>query len=263
MWAPIIALLVVVTMSFVLMRLASVALQLTGISQDMARLQVMSAYMGVGFTTSESEGIVNHPLRRRILVLLMLFGNAGFITVVGSLVLTFVTASGTTDILSRVGTLFAGLAVIVWASTSRWIDGLLTRLVRWGLARWTSMEAIDYMDLLHLEGDYSVQEIEIAEDSWLVGATLEQTRLSKEGVTVLGVHRGDGHYVGTPRGETALFTGDRLIVYGREKAIDELRHRPPGYRGEAAHEQAVEDCEREREKQQIEQEQLKATVQGP
>ncbi|WP_419193904.1 hypothetical protein [Novipirellula herctigrandis] len=41
-------------------------------SKDLAQFQTLSAFTGAGFTTNESEDIVNHPLRRRIMMYLML-----------------------------------------------------------------------------------------------------------------------------------------------------------------------------------------------
>ena len=86
----IIALLFVLTLSLLVTRLATSALMLTGVSHQLARLQALSALTGVGFTTSESERIVDHPVRRRILILMMLVGNAGFVTEASTLVLSFV-----------------------------------------------------------------------------------------------------------------------------------------------------------------------------
>ncbi|MFW5811085.1 MAG: hypothetical protein ACOCWY_05750 [Thermodesulfobacteriota bacterium] len=62
-------------------------------SKQSARFQARSAFTGVGFTTSESEKMVNHPVRRRILLLLMLGGNAGIVTAMGSLIVSMINIS--------------------------------------------------------------------------------------------------------------------------------------------------------------------------
>ena len=41
--------------------------------------------MGVGYTTTEAEDVINHPVRRRIILWLMTFGNAGIITGINEL----------------------------------------------------------------------------------------------------------------------------------------------------------------------------------
>jgi hypothetical protein len=76
------------TLSFLITGLATAALTLTGLSQDLARLRATSAFTGAGFTTQESERTVGHPVRRRILILLMNLGNAGIVAAVSSLILS-------------------------------------------------------------------------------------------------------------------------------------------------------------------------------
>ena len=55
-------------------------MRLTGLAQNVATFQCISALSGTGFTTSESGMIVNYPVRRRILIVLMLFGNLGLVS---------------------------------------------------------------------------------------------------------------------------------------------------------------------------------------
>lgn len=70
----IVSLLIVLTLSILVTRIATVALAHTGLSRESAKFQARSAFTGVGFTTNESEKVVNHPIRRRILLLRMLLG---------------------------------------------------------------------------------------------------------------------------------------------------------------------------------------------
>jgi Trk K+ transport system NAD-binding subunit len=60
----ILTLLIVLTLSILVTRIATVALTHTGLSRQSARFQARSAFTGVGFTTRESEKMVNHPLQR-------------------------------------------------------------------------------------------------------------------------------------------------------------------------------------------------------
>lgn len=64
--------------------LTTLTLSLTGLSREAAQFQARSA-----FTTSESEAVVNHPVRRRIAMLLMLAGGAGIITTLATVLLSF------------------------------------------------------------------------------------------------------------------------------------------------------------------------------
>lgn len=80
---------VILLLSLSIVRIAAIMLQLTGLSADTARFQARSAFTGTGFTTRESEMIIGHPVRRRIIMGLMLIGNLGLVTFVRLLSLPF------------------------------------------------------------------------------------------------------------------------------------------------------------------------------
>ena len=62
------SLLLVVAISLLVTRVATVMLTATGLSREVARFQARSAFTGAGYTTTESESVVNHPVRRRIVM---------------------------------------------------------------------------------------------------------------------------------------------------------------------------------------------------
>ena len=83
-----ITLLLIITVSLIIMRVGAAALVKTGISYDAAIFQSQSAFMGVGFTTTEAESVVSHPVRRRIIRGLMLVGFIAILSTLGTLVVT-------------------------------------------------------------------------------------------------------------------------------------------------------------------------------
>ena len=230
---------IAIALSLLITRIATEALTLTGLSRTSARFQARSAFTGTGFATSESEAIVKHPLRRRIIMWLMFLGNAGFITVISSLVLTFVSTSSPGDGLSRLVYLLIGIGVLWVIATNRAFNRVLTRLVRKALRRWTDLDLQDYARLLHLKGKYQVTKIEVDEDNWLANKKLKTLRLPDEGIAILGIERRDRIYLGTPSGDTCICSGDTLVVYGRKAALIELDVRPEGVEGDEAHQKAV------------------------
>lgn len=237
----IISLFIVLTLSFLATRLATVALSLTGVSYELARFQAVSAFTGVGFTTRESEHVTSHPVRRRILILLMIFGNAGIVTAVSSLVLSLTGIRQAERGLWLAALLVAGPVLLWFVARSRWIERYLGRALRFALDRWTDLEALDYASLLQLTGSYSVRELEVHSGDWIEGKPLSESELHEEGITVLGIHRESGDYVGVPRGETKVCAGDRLILYGTEEDIGELSVRRHGPGGDAEHREAIEE----------------------
>jgi hypothetical protein len=74
--------LTVLGLSLIITRLATIALKLTGLSPEVARFQGRSAFTGTGFTTTEAEKVVNHPVRRKIIMWLMIVRSAGLITII-------------------------------------------------------------------------------------------------------------------------------------------------------------------------------------
>lgn len=241
----IVALLTVLFLSLMITRLAAVALRLTGLSSDAASFQARSAFTGVGYTTREAEKLVNHPVRRRILTLLMITRSAGLVTIVISLILSFGQGGAEDARMVRLLWLLGGV-IVLWAfSANRWVERGMNRVMEWALRKWTRLDAVDYIGLLNLEGEYMVRELKVDEDDWLAGKSLKDSHLVEEGVTVLGIYREDGEYIGVPNGDTEVVEGDTLILYGRGKRLEELSDRQSDAGGEAAHDEAVSEQHRE------------------
>ena len=229
--AAIVSLLVVVVIGLVVTRVATVALTLTGLSRESARFQARSAFTGVGFTTSESEAVVRHPVRRRIIMMLILLGHAGIVTGVASLLLGFTHVSGALTGLQRAGVLAGGLALLAVLTRSQWVDRGLSRVIERALARFTRVEVRDYAGLLRLSGDWMVVELEVDAEDWIAGRSLAELDLGEEGVVVLGIVRPDGRYIGTPKGATVLQPGDVAVLYGRRRTLADLDDRRQGLSG--------------------------------
>jgi NhaP-type Na+/H+ and K+/H+ antiporter len=226
-------------MSLLVTRIATTALTLTGLSREAAKFQARSAFTGTGFTTGEAEKVVRHPVRRQIVTVLMVTRSAGLVTIVISLILSFGGRGDESQVLVRLAWLLAGIFVLWFAASSRYIDRYLTHVIERALRRWTELDTRDYQSLLRLSGDYAVKEMAVSEGHWLADKTLRDIRLPEEGVMVLGIYRDSGDYVGAPRAETRIYPGDLLILYGRSEGLHELDQRREDTEGEAAHARAV------------------------
>ncbi|MFP5309652.1 MAG: TrkA C-terminal domain-containing protein [Actinomycetes bacterium] len=239
----ILSLLVIVTLSLLVTRVATTVLTLTGMSRESARFQARSALTGSGFTTSESESVVNHPVRRRVIMTLMLVGSVGTVSVLASLLLSLVGSGGARDTTQRLAVLLAGLAVLLWLARNPRVDRGLERLIRRLLRRYTDLDVRDYASLLQIHGDYSVSELEVRPGDWLADRSLADLGLSEEGILVLGIQRdhGAGGYEGAPRGSCVVRPADVLILYGPGERLADLDERPAGAAGDAARERAVAD----------------------
>ena len=239
---PIVSLLAVVALGLIVVRIGSVALKFTGLSYELARFQALSAFLGVGFTTQESEEVLEHPVRRRIIRVLMLLGNAGFVAAISSIIPVFITASDRAEtFVTKMLVLVSGL-VLVWViSISKWIENWMSRAIGWALKHWTRLDVYDYHGLLQLGMGYSVSELKVEPNAWVAGRNLADLRLGDEGVQVFAIRRSDGEFVGTPTGGTYIRRGDTLILYGKAGQLAELDGRQAGEEGDKAHRQRVEE----------------------
>lgn len=246
--AAIVTLLVTVTISLLVTRVGAIALALTGLSREVARFQARSAFTGVGFTTGESESLVNHPVRRRILMLLMFWGNIGVAAVIASTIASF-TLGNTSDLgmmdavkawAQKLAVLLIGIAILWAVFTSRYIDDAISQWVEWALLKWTNLDVRDYTSLLHLHNGYVVMELQVKPGDWMDGKNLAECSLASEGVLILGINRSTGQYVGSPNGQTKVQQGDVLTLYGPVDRIEELDIRKKGYQGDRAHRIAIQ-----------------------
>ncbi len=233
------SLLIVIFIFLLISRIASMALMVTGLSRDADRFQVRSAYTGVGFTTKEAEHVVSHPVRRRIIMLLMLIGHIGFTTMAATIVLSIIQASRAEHWWIHFIWLMVGMVIIGLAAFSRRAEYRLNRVIAWGLRRWSKLEVKDYVALLQLHNGYGVSEISVRETDWLAGRSLEAIALSREGILVLSIIRINGECIAAPKGSDRVNPGDTLILYGLIDDLDELDNRPAGEAGDQAHQRAI------------------------
>ena len=247
----IVSLLIVLMMSLLVTRVAAMALMLTGMSREAARFQARSAFTGVGFTTHEAEDILNHPVRRRIIMLLMLLGNLGVGAVVATLILSVMNTARSNLWWVRLLSLVAGLVLLTLAANNRYIERHLNRAIAWGLKRWSNLQLRDYIAILQLQGGYAVSELLVESNDWLADKTLMELKLPQEGVLVLGITRSEGVFLGTPTGEMDIHAGDTLVLYGPVERIEELDQRRRGRKGDAAHREAIEEHQEDLEEQEM------------
>lgn len=235
--AAVVSLIVVVTLGLIVTRVATVALTMTGMTLQHARFQARSAFTGTGFTTSEAEAVVNHPARRRIVMVLMLVSGAGAVSVIGTLVLSFSGVDSTGGGLQRAAVIVVALTGLLWLAKSRVVDRYLRRVIERLLRRFADLDVRDYAALLHLRGRWRVVQLPVRDDDWIAARPLGRLRLPEEGVAVLGVER-DDTWIGAPAEDLHLRTGDVVVLYGRQAMLDDIADRLHGEDGDRAGERS-------------------------
>jgi hypothetical protein len=139
----------------------------------------------------------------------MLMGNAGIVTAVTSLILTFADLRGSSAAALKIGILVAGLFALWAIASSKLLDRHLSNLISKVLSRYSKLDVKDYANLLHLSGEYRITEMKVDPEDWLANRSLKKLKLSDEGVMVLGIT--------IEHAFIWVFDGDHLKVVGFEE----------------------------------------------
>jgi hypothetical protein len=210
-------LLIAILVSFIIVRIGGFALELTGIEPEVARFQALSAFSGTGFTTREAERVVGHRMRRRIITVLIILGNAGTVTVIATLVASFTQVGGYTWFFIRlaiiVGGIFGFYQLIIRSNVGRRIPAWLQRPVMNRILR----EAPAVEEIFHVEKDWAISLVLIEGSSKSIGLSVAD--ITAEGdIDILGIDRIDT-YLTRPDREEKIVEGDRLLVYANRKSV--------------------------------------------
>jgi len=237
----IVGLFIILILALTVIRIGSIALELTGLSTDVSAFQAQSAFSGVGFTTSESESIVNHPVRRKIIRILILFGSAGITTTIAALIVALI-GLNSENISINASILAVGLCVIYFLARAKIVYRVMKKIIVRMLSKIKTLDIKDYHELLGIGHGYSISRYIVSKDKWALGLSIKDLELNKEGTLILSINRSENNEekVIIPTGDTVIHEGDQLTLYGRGVSCQCLAHRPKGERGEHAHQSRIE-----------------------
>jgi hypothetical protein len=213
--------LVTIFISFLIVRAGAIALMMTGVERPKAAFQSLSAFTGTGFTTREAELVVNNPLRRKIVSVLMILGNAGIVAVIISATSSIVTSRGYELPLHFV-IFVLGVYLIYRLGKSRGFVRKLEHVIEQKLGRFPAFEEGAAEDLLHFLEGYGLIKKTIPEKSQLIGVPLAEWRFRNQDIIILGIERG-AEWIPIPAKQNArVKEGDKLILYGNLKSLKEI-----------------------------------------
>lgn len=225
--------LVVLVVSFIVVRIGAIAFQLTGLEWSLAKFQALSCFSGTGFTTRESELVTTNPQRRRIASALIVLGHAGFVTLIATfanslrtedflprLTLPFLRAMVPEDFLAAAHIVFflVTLFIIYKISVFLKIGKIFTDILRTNIVRQELIKPVSFEELIVSTGGYGVSSIEVCKDSFILNKTLIESDLRKHDITILAVER-KHEIMPNPPADTKMLLGDRLICFGKLEHI--------------------------------------------
>jgi len=213
--------LILFVLLWLLIEILSIVLKLTGLELSKARFQVISILTHTGFTTRESELIVQHPTRRKIASVLMIVSYVAQITLI-TLLFNVITQA-TKNILSTVIALVVMVAFVVLVTQSKklsnWFDQITEKLLKNRIQKSASGNRIE--QVLNLSPEFSIYELIVDTDSFVCEKKLSELKLKEHFIQILKIDRGS-EMIDFPQADTRLLAGDRLIVYGKIDSLTEM-----------------------------------------
>jgi len=219
--------LLAILVSMLFVRAGAIMLMLTGMRYEQAKFQALSAFTATGFTTREAERVVNHPVRRKIISILMIGGYAGVATVIVGATTTFATTSSQT-LPKAALILVVGILLIYLVARSSGLMGRWEAFIEQVLRDRLFFEFEPVEELLHLADGYGLVKLEVNADSQLLGQSIIEFGTARKGVLILGIER-DHSWLPARQMREPLQEGDCLIIYGhlqRMKAEFEPPEKP-------------------------------------
>lgn len=194
--------------------------QSVGLSRKAAGFEARSALVGAGYTTNQSEAIVQHPVTRKVAAMLIVTGYFGPTTLIALLGVSFVapTDADLSDRLILLVVLLTALLALDRLGVIRAIGSVPARAV----AR--RMLDGDPFESWIAVGDHAVGEIIVPLEDTRVAAVIAV--LHSDDVRVLAVDRSRPGHIAIPddRHPTDLAAGDRVVVFGPQRQLGSLRN---------------------------------------
>jgi Trk-type K+ transport system membrane component len=213
--------LVVAVFTMVFGRLATGALIATGVPPEIAAFQSRSAFSGAGFTTTETESVINHPMRRKIISTTMFVGSLGTPTLIVAVLIGFM-APGPGSTTERTLVTISGIVLIAMLIGNRPATDFLVKVGhRYANKRLIPVLSDSFETLLTLGDDFAVGSISLAADPADTYRSLRGLDEAVRGVRVLGIRRGDEYFGETPI-DIELRQGDEILVYARLDQINSM-----------------------------------------
>ncbi len=203
----------------------TVFFRLTGMTEEKARFQVVSLLTNSGFTTRESETIVQSKVRRRLALATMLFGYAFTVTILSAMVNVFMSLN-TPDLDALILILPMLLSVLLVFYFLKKVSFFHTKFDNWiqkiGNRVMFGKNANEIL-LIEEYGKTVVAHIYLRTvPEFLKGVTLAESRIMPEHhVMVMLVNTPDGEAT-QANAETILRKDDTIMVLGNRKTIREL-----------------------------------------
>lgn len=220
---------VVLIVSFIIVRVGAIAFQLTGLEWSLAKFQALSCFTSTGFTTREAELITASPQRRRIASILIVLGHAGLVTMIATFANSLRPATidiiFLSDFLSpgvmpwiNLTVIAVAIYIIYRVFTNAKFVRRLTSALRQRIVKRDIIKSVSFEELAIATGGYGVSKIDVRTGTPVLDKTLSESQLRKSDITVLAIIRADAT-IPNPSANTKILLGDELVCFGKLENI--------------------------------------------
>ena len=206
-----------ITIMTLLVEIAATALKLTGLDIHTARFQALSAITGTGFTTRETELIMRHRQRRRVIMALMIIGPICFLGMLTS----FWVSMREKFVLNQLLIILLFVAFLLLLTRSVKFVAFFHKFVEKQLKRYKYPRRVQLEEVLQLSSDFGVYELRVGPHSRFANKVLADTDFKDKGFIVLAIERG-GQLLAVPKGNDTILSEDILVIFGQLKGLKTL-----------------------------------------
>ncbi|KMY53142.1 hypothetical protein AC623_03385 [Bacillus sp. FJAT-27231] len=188
---------------------------LTGLETAVSRYQVISMLTNTGFTTDEAQLIMDHPVRRRLSMFLILFGAFSLAVVISS-----ITNILSNDLrLKELMIINVILLVMLLIGKTPFIRERLKKKLNHEMEKKLEISELPIKDALYLDENDLVTDIVIKEDSKFIDKKASDLVERGEDISILFIKRGKVN-IRNRLDEEKIQEGDQLFIYGNQEAIE-------------------------------------------
>ena len=210
--SAVVPVIIIIVIFFFIVRVATVILKFTGMDERTARFQAISAFTGTGFTTTEAETILEDKIRRKTIIVLMVLGKVGIVSIIAGLFLSFGKDNLTAD-LEKALILLVFIFILYKIITLKGFSLALNRFIEKRIVVGKIVRQKTLEELFNLPQGYGLAQLTITASSNEGGKTLAQAGFSKRDILVLSVERKD-QPIAFPHANDVIKKGDKLLCYG-------------------------------------------------
>ena len=210
-----ISLVVFILIFLIMWEILTIIFEMTGVPEYKARFQSLTMMTTIGYSSKESEIIMQNTIRRKIAMFAIIYAYINNV----ALLMILINLSKTSITLNILFISFSIVLIILILIKNRSI--IESRLKYYCMKNnWFSINKSNIYYLLSKNNKYGLYNIPVKPTFKFIGETIESAPLKELGIQVLNVDK--GHKVEfTPSANYVIEIGDILLVYCNSNKIKE------------------------------------------